>query len=142
MACIYMVSTILSMCIYLTHNRALALVLTAANSVILPMATAPFFAILQSLIPERMRAQSIALLFLVANLVGMGLGPLAAGALSDVLHTMLGQESLRYTLLALTPGFFWCAYHTWHAGKTVVADLATIDSMAAGGLALHVASVQ
>ena len=130
MAGIYVISTILSICVYLTRSRNLAFSLTAVKSVISPIATAPFYAILQALVPERMRAQSTAFLLLVSNLVGMGFGPLAAGALSDALHTAFGEESLRYTLLALSPGFLWCAWHTWHSGNTVTADLAAVESMA------------
>ena len=57
------------------------------------------FALIQSLVPERMRAMSIALLFLCANLIGIGLGPLAVGALSD---------ALRYWLRGIKDNAFWC----------------------------------
>jgi MFS family permease len=83
----------------------------------------PLFAIIQSLIPEHMRAMSIALVLLAGNLIGMGLGPLAAGMLSDFFHAWAGQESLRYALLALCPGYLWTGWHLWHASKTVRNDL-------------------
>jgi MFS transporter, Spinster family, sphingosine-1-phosphate transporter len=53
----------------------------------------------------------------------MGLGPLAAGAISDALRPVAGEESLRYALLALSPGYFWGAWHLWRASRTVAADL-------------------
>ena len=49
------------------------------------------FAVIQTLVPKRMRATSIALIYLFANLIGMGLGPLAVGVLSDALRPLLGE---------------------------------------------------
>jgi MFS family permease len=83
----------------------------------------PLFAMIQTIVPARMRAMSIALVYLFANLIGMGLGPLATGALSDLLRPTLGDESLRYALAALCPGYAWCGWHAWRASKTVVRDL-------------------
>jgi MFS family permease len=88
--------------------------------------TGPLFATVQSLVPERIRAVSIALLYLAANLIGMGLGPLAVGALSDHLRPLLGRESLRYALLAASPGYLWAAWHLWRASRTVMSDLLTV----------------
>jgi hypothetical protein len=53
----------------------------------------------------------------------MGLGPLVVGALSDALNTLAGQESLRYALMALSPGYWWGGWHLWQASKTVFRDL-------------------
>ena len=87
------------------------------------MISGPFLGIVQTLVPERMRAISIALMFLCANLIGMGGGPLAVGALSDALRPSLGQGSLRYALLATCPGYLWVAWHFWRASQTVTRDL-------------------
>lgn len=65
---------------------------------------APAIATLHSLSPNRMRAMASAVLFLVINLIGLGLGPLAIGLLSDLLQPQLGAESLRYALLLLVCG--------------------------------------
>ena len=88
----------------------------------------PQFAMIQTLAPERMRATSIALVYLFANLIGIGLGPWAAGALSDALRASVGQESLRYAMLLLCPGFVWSAWHLWAARKTVCSDLEVAGS--------------
>jgi MFS family permease len=82
----------------------------------------PLFALIQTLVPQRMRATAVAVIFLFANLIG-GLGPWAAGALSDALRPLAGEESLRYSLLALCPGYFWSAWHFWRASKTVGDDV-------------------
>jgi MFS transporter, Spinster family, sphingosine-1-phosphate transporter len=114
---------LLSAFIYLAQNHYIAFALIGVVCVGGAMVNGPLFATLQTLVPERMRAFSIALMYLFANLVGMGLGPLAAGALSDALHPRLGEESLRYALLALCPGYVWGAWHLWQASKSVAADL-------------------
>jgi len=89
------------------------------------------FGTIQTLVPESMRAVSFALVYLFANLIGMGLGPLAAGALSDALRPWVGEESLRYALLILAPGYLVCAWHAWRASKTVARDLAAVHADAA-----------
>jgi hypothetical protein len=61
-----------------------------------------------------------------ANLVGLGLGPLVVGIASDALTPLLGQESLRYALLALFPGYLWVSWHLWLASRTFTQDLGAI----------------
>jgi MFS transporter, Spinster family, sphingosine-1-phosphate transporter len=71
-----------------------------------------------------MRALAAALLLLVANLIGLGVGPLAVGVLSDVLQTTHGRDSLRFALLFVLPFYLWAAYHYNAAGRTISSDLA------------------
>jgi len=70
----------------------------------------------------------VALVYLFANLLGMGLGPLAAGAVSDTLRHWAGEESLRYTLLIFSPGYFWAAWHAWSAARTAIADIGATEA--------------
>ena len=58
----------------------------------------PSIAITHSLVPANMRAFASAVLFLVLNLIGLGLGPLFVGAISDWLAPYYGVESLRIAL--------------------------------------------
>jgi len=103
------------------HYRAFAL-LGLAN-LLGYMSQGPVFATIQTLVAPRMRATSIALIYLFANFIGMGLGPLAAGVLSDALRPWLAEESLRYVLVLLSPGYAWAAWHVWRAGHTVARDV-------------------
>lgn len=119
----YLVFGMISVCIYLSSNVYLAFGFLALATLGANLILGPLFATIQTLVPERMRAMSIALLYLFANLIGMGLGPLAAGTLSDVLRPFVGEESLRYALLALCPGYAWAAWHLWQASKTVTYDM-------------------
>jgi MFS family permease len=108
---------------YLSPNQYLSLGLLGVGSVAAAMSTAPLFATIQTLVPPSMRAMSIAIIFMFSNLIGLGLGPLAVGALSDVLRPWAGEESLRYALLSLCPGFLWVAWHLWRASLSVTRDL-------------------
>ncbi|MCP2938050.1 hypothetical protein NK983_35680, partial [Salmonella enterica subsp. enterica serovar Typhimurium] len=56
----------------------------------------PTFALLQGLAPLRLRAMWAAITLLVINLIGLGLGPTAIGAISDAYRPHFGEESLRY----------------------------------------------
>lgn len=86
----------------------------------------PTFALMQRLVPPDMRARSMAVVMLVANLIGLGAGPLLVGALSDLLRPRLGADSLRYAMLILSSVALWSAYHFWAASRTVKPDLAAI----------------
>jgi MFS family permease len=113
---------IVSALIYLSRNLHMAFGLMVIANVGGLLINGPLFALIQTLVPQRMRATAIAVVFLFANLIG-GLGPWAAGALSDALRPLLGEESLRYSLLALCPGYFWSAWHFWRGSKTVAHDV-------------------
>ena len=92
------------------------------------MIIGPLFATIQTIVPERMRAVSIAIVYLFANLIGMGLGPLAVGGLSDALRPAFGDESLRYALLILCPGYVWAGFHAWRGSNTVATDIALLQN--------------
>jgi MFS family permease len=117
---------VISASIYISPDRYAAFALMGLAAVGLAAASGPLFATIQSLVPERMRATAIAILYLFANLIGLGLGPLAAGALSDAFRPWVGEESLRYALLALCPGYSWGSWHLWRASHTVRRDLEAV----------------
>jgi MFS family permease len=89
---------------------------------------APVFALMQRLVPEEMRATTLAVVMLLANLIGMGLGPLVVGILSDRLSVVFGSDSLRYAMLAVSVLALWAAYHFWRVGASVAADVAALRS--------------
>jgi MFS family permease len=123
LAWVYAAFAVISACIYLAPNAYMAFAFLALSIIAYNMSNGPLFATLQTLVPERMRALSIATIYLFANLIGLGLGPLAAGAMSDAFRTWAGEESLRYALVALSPGYFWAGWHLWRASRTVRCDL-------------------
>jgi predicted MFS family arabinose efflux permease len=113
----------ISACIYLSTSYYLAFALIGIGAAGLGTVIGPMFATIQTLVPPPMRAVSISVVFLASNLIGGGLGPLAVGALSDVLRPSVGEASLRYALLAMCPGYLWGGWHLWRASRTVSRDL-------------------
>lgn len=77
----------------------------------------------QGLVPLRMRAVAAAVLLFILNIIGLGAGPQMVGVVSDLLAPTYGDESLRYSLLALSFVNIWAAYHYYLAGKTLKQDL-------------------
>lgn len=109
--------------IYLAPNQYWAFLFMGVWNVVGTTTSGPLNATIQTLVPERMRATAMTLVMLFANLIGVGLGPLAVGAVSDWLQPLVGVESLRYALLAFSPGYLWGAWHLWRASRSVEAEL-------------------
>ena len=132
-ALVLILSGPLSVMIYLSSNKYAALGFVVVIGFASALGNGPVFSSIQSLVNDRMRSVALALIFLLANLIGLGLGPIAVGVLSDLLAPMFGQESLRYALMLFSPGYLWVAYYYWKAGNTIEDDIRRIES-AAGSL--------
>jgi len=61
----------------------------------------PSLAISHTLVPPAMRSLTSAILFFVLNIIGLGLGPLTTGLLSDWYAPHFGNDSLRYAMLTV-----------------------------------------
>jgi MFS family permease len=83
----------------------------------------PAFALMQRLVVAEMRATQLAIVMLLANLIGMGVGSQVVGILSDLMKPLLGNDSLRYAMIAVSLVALWSAYHFWHVGRTIKDDL-------------------
>ncbi len=59
----------------------------------------PVIAVSHALVPPAMRALTSAILFFILNLIGLGLGPLTVGLLSDAYQAHFGVDSLRFAML-------------------------------------------
>ena len=82
----------------------------------------------QSLVGLRMRAVASAILFFILNIIGLGLGPLVTGILSDSLATGYGAESMRYSLLIISAVVSpWSALHYYLAARHIETDLARVN---------------
>jgi predicted MFS family arabinose efflux permease len=62
----------------------------------------PVLSAIQHVVPPGMRATASAIFLFSNNLIGIGLGTVALGALSDALSAQYGDDSLRYAILAGT----------------------------------------
>jgi len=56
----------------------------------------PIVTAVQHLVPARMRATASASFLLINNLIGLGVGPLLIGSISDRLKSSFGTDALRY----------------------------------------------
>jgi MFS family permease len=86
----------------------------------------PVFALLQRLVVDNVRATALAVVMLLANLIGMGVGPQLVGTLSDVFEPDLKRDSLRYAMLAVSLLSLWAGYHLLKAGRSVEGDLSKV----------------
>jgi uncharacterized Tic20 family protein len=77
---------------------------------------------LQTYAEPHRRATAVAMMLMLSSLIGLGLGPVAVGQISDLLAATQGKESLRYALLATTLILLWAALHFALASRTARAD--------------------
>jgi MFS family permease len=119
------ISLPLLMAMLLTENTTLALGLFVIPGLLSSVYAGPTWSMIQELVPVDRRAIAAAVYMLTFNLIGLGLGPLAVGILSDVYAPALGDQSLRWamcTVLLVSLGGI-LAYA--RAGQSVPADLAS-----------------
>ena len=82
-------------------------------------AIGPTIAMVQTLSPVQMRAVSSAIMMLCLNLIGMGLGPLLIGLLSDLLTPQHGEDALSVALAFFTLVGLWGSGHFWLCGRAL-----------------------
>ncbi len=75
------------------------------------------FAMLQSQLPIEMRAVGAAINLFILNIIGLGLGPLSVGIISDATAPTAGIDSIRYGLLAMIMIMAWGGVHEWRVGQ-------------------------
>lgn len=108
---------------YHTDSKTLMLGTYFIVVVLSTLYLAPSIAVTHRLVSPRMRAMSSAVLFFVLNLIGMGLGPVLVGAISDYELARTGVDGLRTaltigTMIAIVKGYLF-----WMAGKKLPRDL-------------------
>jgi len=124
-ACVYVP---LNLAVLLTPAPPVALGLLFVGAFVNALASAPGYSLIQSLVPENMRATAVAAIFLVSNLVGLGFGPVIVGWLSDQLAATYGAEGLRYALLCCAPGYLFVAAYYRRASQTVMSDITAVEA--------------
>lgn len=104
--------------LYLAYNAddwRMALVLLFLPTIANTLYYGPTYACAQTLVSAKARALAASVLLFAQNLIGLGLGPLLFGVLSDALKPVAGPESVRWVLygaafLGIVPAiFFWIA---------------------------------
>ena len=85
---------------YFSVNTLIALIAYIITAMLTAFYLAPCLAVTHNLVDAKKRALASAILFLVLNAIGLGLGPVVTGALSDFFTPAFGVESLRYAFCA------------------------------------------
>jgi MFS family permease len=110
---------------YFTANYHVSIVTGVLTTMLLNSFLAPLVATAQSLVSATLRAFTSAVLVLCVNLLGLGLGPLVTGMLSDLLISRFGleQTSLRYAIAASALAALWGAAHFMRAAVYLRGEL-------------------
>ena len=121
------ISTVLAIPFALITFLVMPTGVTAAFSYLLPVFfggwyLAPCIASTHFLVGIRMRAMASAILLFMLNLIGLGLGPMLTGFVSDYLTPSLGTDALRYAMSVTVMVNCWCALHYYLAARTIRAD--------------------
>ncbi len=109
---------------YSAQDWRWALALLVLPTILNSMYYGPAYAAAQLLVPKEARAMASAVMVFAQNLIGLGLGPLFFGMMSDAFKPVAGPESVRWVLfgaawLGLLPAFFF-----WRAGRRLQAAIA------------------
>jgi hypothetical protein len=86
----------------LAQSLTLAFFMLLVPTALSLMWLGPVISAFQHLVQPNMRATASAIFLFVNNLIGIGLGNLLIGRISDGLAARFGDESLRYAILAGT----------------------------------------
>ncbi|MBK6801217.1 MAG: MFS transporter [Novosphingobium sp.] len=106
---------------YFATDWRMGLLLLMVPTVLNSLYYGPVFSSTQGLVALRHRAMASAVLLFCQNLIGLGLGPLFFGMLSDLIKPAFGDESVRYVLygaalLGFVPAIlFWMLRPRLHA---------------------------
>jgi MFS family permease len=84
--------------------------------------TGPVYAAIQGLVRPRVRATATASLLFTTNLIGLGLGPLGIGVVSDLISNVMGlgpAAGVKWSILLFTLLGIPAALIYWSAAKTL-----------------------
>jgi len=110
---------------YFATDWRVAIILLFVPSALNAAYYGPTYACVQGLVKPEARAVAAAFMLFVQNLIGLGLGPLLFGMMSDAFKPLAGDESVRWVLygaawLGLVPAFFF-----WRASLRLKEELKT-----------------
>jgi predicted MFS family arabinose efflux permease len=108
---------------FLSNNFAVAVVCALVPTMCGAAYIAPSYAMVQSLVPLRMRAQAAAILLFTLNIIGFGTGPLLVGWESDLLRPAFGNDSIRWAMVSTASTWLIAAWCFWMASRRLAADL-------------------
>ena len=120
-AAVFIGSKPFSMGFYLIDDTVLALALFAVPAAAGAIYHGPSIAALHDRIPVARRPIVSAIFLMLINFIGLGLGPLVTGAMSQLVFAGFGEHSLRYALVVMQIVGIWGGVHYWLAGSNLAA---------------------
>jgi len=112
---------------FLAPSATVALGFLVIASVLGSIWSGPVHAAVLGMAPPNMRATTSSILLFILNAIGLGLGPLCIGALSDLFAGPLGQgsaEGVRWALISASTVAIVMAVLFWTARRTLREDTA------------------
>lgn len=112
---------------YTTEIPWLAVSLIAVPSLLGGLGFGPTFATIQGLMRPQSRAMAVSVKLFVQTLIGLGLGPLAFGMMSDSIKPIAGEDSVQWVLLLGVPLLLAGAFGDWRASLHMKRELKYLD---------------
>jgi len=108
---------------FLAADAWISLIVGGGGALFILAYAAPLYAAAQMVVPSEMRARAIAIMLLLTNLIGTGLGPPTLGLISDRLGAYLGPiEGLRWSLLGMLSVNVAAGWAFWRAAANLKKD--------------------
>ena len=124
------IASVITIPIYITAislgDARHALLLLAIPTLLGTLWYGPVYATAQSIVAPQMRATTAAVILFIINLIGLGLGPVAVGVLSDFFAgpMRMGEaEGVRWALIVSTMFGLVAAWLFYRAAKTIKEDM-------------------
>jgi MFS family permease len=115
---------------YLSDNLSIVIPSFVFMTMLASMFFGPSFAVSQMLGTLRTRALATSILLFVQTFVGLGLGPLVAGALSNSMASSFGEaSSLRYALVIVGLANIWATAHYMIGARTIRQNVESTEAM-------------
>ncbi|NIP14119.1 MAG: MFS transporter [Pseudomonadales bacterium] len=115
-----------------TDNTWLAVGLFVVPGILSSVYAGPTWSIIQELVPAQRRAMAASVYMLFFNLIGLGLGPLTVGVLSDLYIPAIGDASLRWAMVSVLLVSLGGITAYLMAARSLIGDLDVLRSRPGG----------
>ena len=109
---------------FATHSVSWAIVFLLPSISMSLVYLGPALAMIHSVVRPEMRAVATAVMMFICNMLGLGMGPLLVGLISDIFTPQFGVFGLAVPLMILSLLSLWGGMHFFWAAKFLRQDLA------------------
>lgn len=109
----------------LGDNTTLIIAAMIPSQILGALYLGPCIATCHNLVSPGMRAMASAILYFVLNIIGLGLGPLTVGILSDTFADTYGENNLRYAMACTLTISLVGIFFLWMGARSLKRDLQT-----------------